>query len=70
MKKGIQYSHYIGGDLMEIQNSIDLAFDKNRSDYLQGEQATAEYWEKYVKERISQLRDKIAELDKLNEMNY
>jgi len=70
MKKGIQYSHYIGGDLMEIQSGIELAFDKNKADYLQGEQATAEYWEKYVKERISQLRDKIAELDKLNEMNY
>jgi hypothetical protein len=70
MKKGIQYSHYVGGDLMEIQNAIDLAFDNNRADYMQGEQATAEFWEKYVKDKVPQLRDKISELDKLNEMNY
>ena len=70
MIKGIQYSHYVGGDLMEIQNAIDLAFDKNLSNYMDGEEATSEYWESEVKNRVTLLRNKIAELDKLNEMNY
>jgi hypothetical protein len=70
MIKGIQYSHYVGGDLMEIQNAIDLAFDKNLSNYMDGEEATSEYWESEVKNRVTLLRNKIAELDRLNEMNY
>ena len=70
MIKGIQYSHYIGGDLMEIQNAIDLAFDKNLSNYMDGEEATSEYWEAQVKNRVTLLRNKIAKLDKLNNMDY
>ena len=70
MKKGIQYSHYIGGDLMEIQCAVDLATDKNLSNYMQGEQATNEYWAKYAADMVTKLRGKIAELDKLNEMEY
>ena len=70
MKKGIQYSHYVGGDLLEIQSAIDLALDKNLATYMEGEEATSEYWETYVKNKVSSLRDKIAKLDKINQMEY
>lgn len=70
MKAGIQYSHYIGGDLMEIQNALDLALDNNLSEYMTGEEAKNEYWANYAKDRLSKLRDKIAELDNINKMDY
>lgn len=70
MKKGIQYSHYVGGDLAEIQCAIDLALDKNLANYMDGEEATNAYWETYVKNKVTSLRDKIAQLDKINKMEY
>lgn len=68
--KGVQYSHYVGGDLAEIQCAIDLALDKDLASYMEGEEANNEYWANYVKKRVTELRDKIAELDKLNQMTY
>ncbi len=70
MKKGVQYSHYIGGDLMEIQSGIDLALDKDLHTYMEGEEASNEYWANYVKKKVSDLRDKIADLDRINELNF
>jgi hypothetical protein len=69
MKQGIQYSHYVGGDLMEIINGIDLASDKNLSEYMEGEQADNEYWMNYVKSKVNELRLKIYELDRINNMD-
>lgn len=66
MKKGVQYSHYVGGDLMEIQSAIDNATCGNLSDYFTGEEATQEYWAEYAKRRITELRNKIAQLDQIN----
>jgi len=70
LKKGVQYSHYVGGDLMEISNSLFLALDPTLSTYMEGEEAKNEYWAKRATDLVSQLRDKIAELDKLNQMDY
>jgi hypothetical protein len=65
MKKGIQYSHYCGTELMELISSINLCMelvDENRKE--------SEDWGKYALQMVSKLRDKIAELDKLNDMDY
>lgn len=70
MKKGVQYSHYIGGDLAEIQAGIELALDKDLHTYMEGEEASNEHWASYVKKRVSDLRDKIAYLDRINELEY
>jgi hypothetical protein len=70
MKRGIQYSHYVGGYLMEIQNSLFLALDPELSKYMEGEEGKNEYWAKRATDMVTQLRDKIAELDKLNKMDY
>jgi hypothetical protein len=70
MKKGVQYSHYVGGYLQEINNSLFLALDPTLSTYMEGEEAKSEYWAKRATDLVSQLRDKIAELDKLNQMDY
>ena len=70
MKKGVQYSHYIGGDLMEIQAAIDLALDKDLHTYMEGEEASNEYWANYVRKRVTDLRDKIAHLDRINEREF
>ena len=65
MKKGVQYSHYCGLELLEIINSIHLSMDlvdENREKSIE--------WAKYALKMTSQLRDKIAELDILNKMEY
>ena len=65
MKKGIQYSHYCGTELMEIINGIHLCMDLIESDKAEGVK-----WGNYAKEMTERLRDKIAELDQINEMQY
>jgi hypothetical protein len=63
MKKGIQYSHYCGTELLELVSSIRLSLelvDENRDESKQ--------WGEYALKIVSQLADKIAELDKLNGM--
>lgn len=65
MKKGIQYSHYCGAELLELVSSIRLSMelvDENIEESIE--------WGEYALEMVSRLRDKIAELDKLNEMDY
>ena len=65
MKKGIQYSHYCGTELLELASSIRLSMDlidENREE--------SKEWGEYALKMVSQLRDKIAELDKLNGMDY
>jgi hypothetical protein len=65
MKKGIQYSHYCGTELMELVSTIRLSMelvDENRLESIE--------WGERALSMVSQLRDKIAELDKLNEMDY
>lgn len=65
MKKGIQYSHYCGTELLELVSSIRLSMDlidENREE--------SKEWGEYALKMVSQLRDKIAELDKLNGMDY
>lgn len=64
-KKGIQYSHYCGTELQEIVCGIDLCMDFSDED-----RDESIKWGKYVKDITQRLRDKIAELDILNEMNY
>ena len=64
MKKGIQYSHYCGTELLELVSSIRLSLelvDENRDESKQ--------WGEYALKMVSQLRDKIAQLDEINEMN-
>lgn len=65
MKKGVQYSHYCGTELLELVSSIKLSMvlvDENREE--------SKEWGEYALKMVSQLRDKIAELDKLNGMDY
>lgn len=65
MKKGIQYSHYCGTELAELISSISLSLDlvdENREE--------SKEWGEYALKMVSQLRDKIAKLDILNEMDY
>jgi hypothetical protein len=65
MKKGIQYSHYCGTELLELVSSIRLSMnlaDENLEE--------SKKMGKYALEMVNKLRDKIAELDKLNEMEY
>lgn len=65
MKKGIQYSHYCGTELLELVSAIDLCMDlvdENREE--------SKEWGEYALKMVSQLRDKIAKLDILNEMDY
>lgn len=65
MKKGIQYSHYCGTELLELVSSIRLSMnlaDENLEE--------SKKMGKYALEMVNKLRDKIAELDKLNEMGY
>lgn len=59
MKKNIQYSHYCGTELLEIVCALDNAIFED-----------AENWINYAKKMTEQLRDKIAELDVINEMKY
>jgi len=65
MKKGIQYSHYCGTELLELVSSVHLCMDlvdENREE--------SKEWGQYALKMIQQLRDKIAELDQLNGMEY
>jgi hypothetical protein len=65
MKKGIQYSHYCGTELLELVSSIRLSMDlvdENREE--------SKEWGEYALQMVSKLRGKIAELDKLNGMDY
>lgn len=65
MKKGIEYSHYCGTELLELVSSIRLSMDlvdENRKE--------SEEWGEYALKMVSKLRDKIAKLDQLNGMDY
>ena len=65
MKKGTQYSHYCGRELLELVSAIRLCMalaNEDREESIK--------WGEYALETVSQLRDKIAELDILNEMEY
>jgi len=66
MKKGIQYSHYCGSELLELINGIHLCMEYIR----EKDTDEAINWGNHTKKMAEQLRDKIAELDKINEMNY
>ena len=65
MKKGIQYSHYCGTELLELVSSIRLSMDLVTENIEESKK-----WGEYAIKMVSQLRDKIAELDKLNDMKY
>lgn len=65
MKKGIQYSHYCGTELAELTSSIRLSINLADENIEESKE-----WAKYALKMVSQLRDKIAELDELNNMNY
>ena len=65
MKKGIQYSHYCGTELLELVSSIRLSID-----LVDENKEESKEWGEYALKMVSQLRDKIAELDKLNGMDY
>tara|TARA_R110000751_G_C13427834_1_gene441167 strand:+ start:275 stop:472 length:198 start_codon:yes stop_codon:yes gene_type:complete len=65
MTKGIQYSHYCGTELLELVSSIRLSMDlvdENRKE--------SKEWGEYALQMVSKLGDKIAELDKINGMDY
>jgi hypothetical protein len=65
MKKGIQYSHYCGTELLELVSSIKLSMD-----LVDESREESREWGEYALKMVSKLRDKIAELDKLNGMDY
>ena len=65
MEKGIQYSHYCGTELLELVSSIRLSMD-----LIDENKEESKEWGEYALKMVSQLRDKIAELDKLNGMDY
>lgn len=65
MKKGIQYSHYCGTELLELVSSIRLSMNLAEENLEESKKMG-----KYALEMVNKLRDKIAELDKLNEMEY
>ena len=64
MKKGIQYTHYLAGDIMEIINGAHLAKEliKNNPEAIE--------WLQYTIERAQKLTEKLSELDVINEMKY
>jgi hypothetical protein len=65
MKKGVQYSHYCGTELLELISSINLCMeltDENREESVK--------WGIYALDMVGKLRNKISELDKLNGMDY
>jgi hypothetical protein len=64
LKKGIQYSHYCGRELMELCCSIDNA----KYNIENSKDAIEDF--KYAQSLVQELRDKIAALDHLNKMNY
>lgn len=65
MKEGIQYSHYCGTELLELVSSIRLTMELSEED-----KEESKKWGEYALTMVSKLRDKIAELDKLNNMKY
>ena len=65
MKKGIQYSHYCGTELLELVSSIRLSMDLSTENIDESKK-----WGEYALNKVASLRDKIAALDKLNEMDY
>lgn len=65
MKKGIQYSHYCGTELLELVSSIRLSMD-----LVDENKEESKEWGEYALKMVAKLRDKIAELDKLNGMDY
>jgi hypothetical protein len=65
MKKGIQYSHYCGTELMELISSINLCIELVETD-----KEESVKWGKYAIKMTENLRNKIAELDKINGMIY
>jgi DNA-directed RNA polymerase subunit H (RpoH/RPB5) len=67
MKKGIQYSHYCGTELQELQSSLRLAEKMLKNAKIEEESLT---WIKHSKIVVKDLRDKISFLDKLNDMKY
>lgn len=65
MKKGIQYSHYCGTELLELVSCIRLSMDlvdDNRDESVE--------WGERALKMVAQLREKIVALDNLNEMIY
>lgn len=66
MKKGIQYSHYCGTELLELVCSIRLSMELAD----EGNMQESKEWAERALKMTSDLRDKIAELDILNEMDY
>lgn len=65
MKKGIEYSHYCGTELMDLISSIKLCMKLVDTDRTESKK-----WGEHAIKTVQSLRDKIAELDKLNDMNY
>jgi|LauGreDrversion4_2_1035121.scaffolds.fasta_scaffold03458_34 hypothetical protein len=65
MKKGIQYTHYLAGDILEIINGAHLA-----KELMNEGSAEAAEWLRYTIERAQQLSEKLARLDIINEMKY
>jgi hypothetical protein len=56
--------------MLEIQSSADMATDPKLAEYMEGEQANPEFWARRLKEKVTELRNKIAELDRINGMEY
>ena len=65
MKKGIQYSHYCGTELAELVSGIWMCMELQEED-----KEESQNWGQYSLDMVLKLRDKIAELDKLNGMDY
>lgn len=65
MKKGIQYSHYCGTELLELNSSIRLAIDSDKDMSKESKE-----WLEYAIQMVNKLRKKISDLDNLNEMSY
>ena len=65
MKKGIQYSHYCGTELAELVAGIRLCMELQEENKEESKE-----WGQYSLDMVLKLRDKIAELDKLNGMDY
>lgn len=66
MKKGIQYSHYCGTQLMELISSISLCIDLIKED----NKEDAIKWCIYAQNMTEQLTKKISDLDNINNMNF
>jgi hypothetical protein len=67
MKKGIQYSHYCGTELVDLSAYIRLAEKLMKDKELERESIAML---KHASERLDALTRRIARLDKINEMDY